>query len=378
MANRKMNGDGMLRYRSDGRWEFRAEVGEDEFGAPIQKSFYSRDKTGAAAKKKYREFMASGTTALKKEQTVAQWAATWLELYKKGRIAPKSYRNYELYVNKHIIPAIGKLKLDDVRPAHIEALYRKEGKLSASALSHIGLALDGIFQTAIDNRLCTVNPCNKAHAPHPSTKKTPEAWRKDEVELLLVFAPSHEWGYYVETLLYTGLRIGELCALLWVDVDLDGMVINIRQTVATTDEPGVKYAIKPSTKTGRDRVVYLTPAGVEALRRIPKKGIYLISDNDSDFLSPDTYRRRYDKVFEALNASLAAEHLQSGAAGPAPSVRLLSPHKCRHTYASHLLAGGANLRVVQEQLGHARVSTTEIYTHVDVENRKNNVIKLAY
>lgn len=59
-------------------------------------------------------------------------------------------------------------------------------------------------------------------------------------------------------------------------------------------------------------------------------------------------------------------------------VRRLSPHKCRHTYATHAIRSGINMRIVQEQLGHQQITTTEIYANVDIEDRKNNVVNLKY
>lgn len=402
-------GDGSLKMRKDGRWEYRVVVGMDGDMKPIRKSFYSKDKSGAGAKKLYREWLADQSAPIERVKTVKQWAEYWLATYKKDQVAYKSYRNYCLYVNKHIIPALGNKKLDDVRPAHIAKLYQDKASLSASAKRHISIALNGIFDTAIDNRLCSHNPCHKAKLPK-TPKKAPRAWSAAQVAQILAFAPEHEYGPLVEALLYTGLREGELSALTWEDVHIEEKYLEITKTVAEVepepDEPTRvmvgkvekvrhKYGIKTCPKSGRDRVVVLTPNGAELFKSLPHTGRYIfgyrpkpkrgnekISAIGNTFLTPNQFRHRYETFFRALDAHLKEEWDKQQLQGEPPEkyvpFPVLSPHKCRHTYATHLLADCGNMRAVQEQLGHADISTTEIYTQVDMASRANNVEMLKY
>ena len=357
-------GDGSLRQRSDGRWEYRVVIGMDADMNPIRKSFYSKDKSGRAAKAAYRDWLTNQEPGVEGIKTVKQWAETWLEAYKKGKVAPKSYTNYKLYVEKHIVPAIGHMQLEGVRPVHIETLYAEKERLSSSALNYIRITLNGIFESAKENRLCNTNPAEKVRPPKKDAK-LPTAFSEDEVTDLILYAMDHKYGAYVLIPLYTGLRIGEICALTWPDIDFDSATITVNKTVAATEEKGKKYEVKQTTKTGKARAVVLTKTGLGTFRSIPKTGLYVFTGRGSGFCTPDIFRRRYDKVFDDLIAS-------------GVNVRKLSPHKCRHTYASFLLAGGANIRAVQDQLGHSRITTTEIYTHVDIESRKDNVSKLGY
>ena len=113
------HGEGSLRQRKDGLWEFRITVE----GRSTPLSFYSRDKDGRGAKKKYREWLkTSGDSSVEKIKTVKAWGEIWLQ-GKKASVVYGTYANYERYVNDFIFPALGSMKMDDVRPYHITQLF---------------------------------------------------------------------------------------------------------------------------------------------------------------------------------------------------------------------------------------------------------------
>ena len=141
-------------------------------------------------------------------------------------------------------------------------------------------------------------------------------------------------------LLYgAGLRVSEMLALVAGDIDSKRMVIHVRDT-----------------KNRHDRIVPLPPAALEALRTYWResrpKGKLL-------FASPYLAARGH-----ALSRVAVHKALQRAAERAGLTLNVY-PHLLRHSFATHLLGGGADLRVIQEMLGHADISTTQIYTHVD-------------
>ena len=362
---RKANGDGSLRKKKDGLWEYRVVAGYDINKNPIRKSFYGKTKT--EPKNKYKECLKkSGQPQIEKTSTLGEWAVQWLEIYKKGKVEDGTYRNYSLYVNKHIIPALGNLKFEQIKPAHIEQFMKGKSNLSKSAQQHIKIALGAIFETAIDNGFCVLNPCRKI-----SIKKdkdvTPKVFTKSQIADLLEIAPTVEYGYLIELLLYTGMRIGEAAGLQWRDVNREDYVITIKHSVARKNGGG--YYLKP-TKSGKERYIGINDKLAALLDRMPHRGIYVLAKSDFEYWDTFQLTQQYHHAFDAINAVLKER-------GRKP-VEYLSPHKCRHTYATYLLKGGANLREVQQLLGHSSVGVTEIYTHVDTEDIKSSVAKLPY
>jgi integrase/recombinase XerC len=190
------------------------------------------------------------------------------------------------------------------------------------------------------------NPLALVSTPK-SPRRLPKALTPDEtIALLRAPDPSHPPGLrdraLLEVLYATGLRVGELVALRMADLDW----------LAASDGE-----LRVTGKGRRERIVLLTAAARDALQR------YLVDGR------PRLLRGRGgDAVFVNVRGGTLSDrgvrlivdrHIRAAARG-----RRISPHALRHTFATHLLDGGADLRTVQELLGHATLATTQIYTHV--------------
>lgn len=355
MAKRQKNGTGSFRTRKNGTVEYRVLLGIKTDGSYWRKSFYG--KTEKEAIKKYEKWLkCESNTPIERVQTVGEWAAKWLEIYKKDKVEYSTYRNYEMYVNNHIIPALGRLKFKQVRPAHIEFFFRERAHLSKSAQKHIYIALNGIFKTAAENHFCKENPVKKQTSLSKKENKI-KVFSPTQVKKILEDAKKHQYGILVQLLLYTGLRIGELIALQWTDIDFKNNLINIQRAVTRAENGNYK---EKTPKSGKERIIGINETLKDILLNLPKKGIYILTDENGHQLTYNSYYWKYNKFFEETNNYY------------------LSPHKCRHTYATYLLKGGADLRVIQSLLGHSNINVTEIYTHIDTDDIKANVVKLSY
>lgn len=121
-----------------------------------------------------------------------------------------------------------------------------------------------------------------------------------------------------------------------------------------------EYAPVERTKNGKVRHIPYGDELAAHLKQAQKTSIYVVPAVRGGYMTPDSFRRQYETFFADL------------------PVRKLSPHKLRHTYATYLIRGGAELRAVQSILGHHSVGVTEIYTHVNVEDQRRAAGKLAY
>jgi integrase/recombinase XerD len=149
----------------------------------------------------------------------------------------------------------------------------------------------------------------------------------------------------VELLYGAGLRVSEATGLQKGGVDLD------------------ERAVRVTGKGGKERVVPVGREAAEALRRYLARGRpYLERRSRPDlFLNAKGGALTRSGVFLILRRLAAAAGLEEGR---------VHPHLLRHSFATHLLEGGADLRSVQEMLGHADLSTTELYTHVTDRRRR--------
>jgi integrase/recombinase XerD len=244
------------------------------------------------------------------------------------------------------LAALGVREWSDVaRPeilAHLAELVRLglSPRSQARALS----AIRQLHALLLAERLAPVNAADEIDAPRAG-RRLPSLLSRDEVAALLARpdprTPAGRRDRAMLELLYaTGLRVSELVSLELNDVNLETRVLVARGK-------GSKERLVPVGAPAAEAVrAYLSTAREALLRGRRSKDL---------FVTPRG-RRMTRQAFARNLARLAR------AAG---IPRAVSPHQLRHSFATHLLEGGADLRAVQAMLGHADVSTTQIYTHVD-------------
>jgi integrase/recombinase XerD len=197
-------------------------------------------------------------------------------------------------------------------------------------------ALRGYYRFLITEGILDDDPC-AAIMPPKRGRVLPKYLSVDEIARLILAAENSARLDFILELLYgTGLRISELCALPF------GALAN-------------GSTIKVSGKGGKERIVPLNPRIIEKWRKfadaLPNPGSKYLFPSDR---AKDGHITR-DTIFKEIKDAAARVGIDPVRA---------SPHVLRHSFASHILAGGGDLRAVQTLLGHSDISTTQIYTHI--------------
>lgn len=282
--------------------------------------------------------------------TLGEWLPQYLDSYKRGTIRPDSFRMLEQVAAK-IPQQLLDTELAAVLPMHLQRFVNEfAATASKSYMDKLHVLLNALFIAAVDNDLCAKNPA--ARVKFPQLREKPrETFTWDEVRAILAFAASYEpqrVAVGIMTMLLTGLRRGELLGLQDGDITDSTLTVN-RAVYLDHNRPLV---VEHQAKTVASlRTVPLLPELAYRLQHLPHTGVYLFGTSKGTLLNPRNFTRDYDRFFERLQEV-------------EPDVRRLSPHCCRHTFGTLTREAGADIRVVQQLLGHTDIKTTARYSHV--------------
>lgn len=363
MPKKRANGEGNIRKRKDGRWEGRYTAGYDSnTGKRIIKNVLGR--TQAEVKEKLKAAMAESQVldvSREDEYTVATWLKTWYELYAKPNIRVATADRYRLMIETYTIPRIGKIKLKKLTSRDLQKLYKdlmekgrvntKSGHgdpgLSSTTVRSVHLMLHCAFERAVKERLIPRNPTDDCIAPKV---------RKVEMKIL---APEHMKAYlgaaeargllpmfYLE--LVSGLRKGELVALLWSDLDVQSKTISVSKQYIKNPNGELTLA-RPKTETSV-RKVSIPQMAVDLLiqehEKHPGNPFMFPSPVTGEMYYPDSVVNLHKKILK--DAGL--EHIRF--------------HDLRHTFATMALQNGVDIKTVSSMLGHYDAGfTLRTYTH---------------
>jgi len=350
------NSEGSVYKRADGRWAASVSLGNGR-----RKSYYGRAREDVARKLTLAlKAKQDGLPLVGDRQTVGQYLGQWLEAAK-PTLRPESYRRYQDVCRLYVIPEVGKTPLARLSPVQLQRLYASR---LAAGLSPTSVALlHGVIHKALDQAMrWELVPRNVADLVTPPRRSTPEmrSLSPEEANRLLEAAGGERLEALYVLAVTCGLRLGEIQALRWHDLDLDAARLRVTATYQGTIDGKPVFA-EPKTAKSR-REVHLSALAVAALRRHRKAQL-------EERMRAANLWQDYDLVFASERGRpLDGNNFRTRAFARLLVKAQLPPmrfHSLRHTAATVLLAEGLNVKVVSEMLGHADIVTTlRTYSHV--------------
>jgi integrase len=269
------------------------------------------------------------------------------------RLEATTRAGYRSYLDKHFLPAFGHLPMRRVAPGNIQTWVNTAGtQLSPRSVVKYHTLLHSIFALAVEHRVVAHNPC--AHTRLPKVVQKPRRIiTPDEFDSLLA-AIDVRYQTMVLLEIETGLRWGELIALRPCDLDLTARTVHVHRTIVEVSKKisptGERVFVKDYPKDNEPRIVQIEPGTCQILREHMlaynvRNDDLMFTSNNSTAISRNNFRGRV-----WLPALEVAEIQVS-----------VTFHGLRAAHASWLLAGGADLQVVKERLGHRQIATTQQY-----------------
>ena len=335
MPKKRANGEGSIRKRKDGRWEGRYTAGCDPTtGKPIHKSVLA--KTQSEAKEKLKQAIAEAEKldmSRAKSYTLGAWIKLWYEVYAEPRLREKTKDYYLNYIDNHIIPELGNTPLEKLTTIQIQKFYndlQKSGRiqrythiklkdkgLSTRVVRGIHTLLNNCLEQAVAERLLLTNPAKGCRLPKLE-KREMKILPEDKIGPYLAEAERRGLlaAFYLE--LTTGLRRGELLALLWADLDVENMTISVSKQVNRIN--GELVVSQPKTPNSI-RKLAIPQRAVELLveehAKHPHSPYLFVSPKTGTMFDPDSFRHTHEKILKTIGA----EHIRF--------------HDLRHPYVKH-------------------------------------------
>lgn len=391
MAEKKALPKG-ISIRSDGRYQARYTFNGKRH------TIYGR--TLKEVQKKLRDIqyeIEHGIFAKPERITVNDWHKTWVKEYRENVVRETTLiGNEKAY--KHIKAEIGNMKLQAVRPEHIQRVLNKMSRegYSKGYIENARQVMNMIFNQAYMNGMILMNPVSRSVLPKGDDKENPhrraltEREQKAFLECVESRKPFYAPLFYVG--FSTGMRIGEINALEWSDIDFAKLEIHVTGTMIKIAGKGYE---KGPVKTGSSyRTIPLLP---EIAKRLKKHKVeqaklrIMLGDKwePADGLSNLVFTTMFGKplmtlsvgryIDSTVNAVNRAEEKQAEKEHRKPVLmETFCPHAMRHTFATRALERGIPPKVVQSYLGHSTIDVTmNIYTHVTAELEREEIRKIA-
>jgi integrase len=362
---------GHIRKRSPESWELRYSLGRDPATGKRRTITVSVKGKREAAEKELRRLLRTVDTGEHVDptrMTVREWLTTWLAAVR-SEVSPKSHERYSEIVQNFLAPALGNLPLAKLAPVDVQKTYngwatggRRDGKsggLSPRTRRHIHRIFRAALTRAVEQQVIYRNPTDAFRKRLPKIERRELSTLSTDQSVQLLEAIKHTRTYWPTLIaLTTGMRRGEVLGLRWKNVDLDGAMVRVVESIEETKK-GLRFK---APKTEKTRAVALPAFAVDELRRLKMEqaedlALLGIRQDGQTLVCGQADGRPLQP------RSLTHEFTRLVARVPElPRVRF---HDLRHSHATQMLLAGVHPKVAQERLGHSTITTTlDLYSHV--------------
>lgn len=280
---------------------------------------------------------------MKLQELVKNWLK---EAYESKKIKYRTYARYRDIYEQHIETEFGSREIRSIRPDELKAYIAKKKKngnlktgqpLSSSSLNCIISVLKSSYNYAIDKEMVNISPCDRLKRVSTEEKKITAFTVKEQRAIENFIDASGDFRLFgIKLCMYTGLRIGELLALTWEDVDLQSGIIFITKTVYAVQADNGKwiYNIDKPKSSSSEREIPVPPTMLKELKQIKRenKAKYIIHQNGEMM-----YIRTYQFLFESMQKKL--------------KIKQKGFHSLRHTFVTRALECGMDFKTISDIVG---------------------------
>ena len=381
MTNKRANGEGTVFFiEREQKW--RAEITWFDNGGNKRRKCWKSQKQ-SEVKAKLAEFkkqlLLNGTEMTTENKTFRQFAEEWLTVVLKPKLKPTSFERKVVTLRNQVYKHIGAVSIEKLTHSQIQKMVNS---LSDSGLSYstVKKAYEAVSACVRYYRIKTstsFNPCEGITLPEQKRKESSDIrFFTDEERKLIVNEATRKfsngvsayrlgWAYVL--LLYSGLRVGELCALTWKDIDFEERTIKVYKNAveyAERDDNGKSRSVlktQNSTKTRSGmRTLPMTQKAFDALSELQKvtgQYEYIITSSNGQRIRPSRLGQTFSLILSAIDMDR------------------VGLHTLRHTFATMLFNNGCEVKVVSDLLGHSNTKITEnIYIHL-IQQQKVKAIQ---
>lgn len=345
--------------RKDGRWEARyvKEVALD--GSKKYGSVYAKTYHEVKAKQQLRINQPLDSVR-KTNATVDDIMQEWLS-QSKNQIKISSYQKYQTTIQNHISNHLGKIRINNLTSATIsrftDNLLTNEG-LAKETVNNVLIILGMGLEFAKTHYQAIVPDIHLLRLSKVKTRVLSVYEQKNLVHYLL--SEDNIFSFGVLLALYTGLRIGEVCALKWEDFNENAIHISKTMQRLKNAFGKTEVMILPPKTSSSDRIIPIPAALLPIIEKYRKKSGYILTRPNGKYVEPRLMQKKFSEYVKACK--LEGTHF----------------HTLRHTFATRCIESGMDVKTLSEILGHSDVKTTlNRYVHSSFELKKRSIDKLS-